>query len=933
MNRSVVRGIVWGLAALAVVPPPVLHAADDADGVRFFEAKIRPVLVAECYACHSDSAKALKGGLRLDTREGLRAGGDSGPVVTPGKPDESPMLDALRHDGLAMPPRAKLPDAVVADFERWIRIGAPDPRTGPPARTAARTGIDVEAGRRFWAYVAPRCFAPPAVADVSWPRNDIDRFVLATLEARGLRPSADADRVTLIRRVSFDLVGLPPTPEEVDAFVNDPAPDAYERLVDRLLASPRFGERWARHWLDVVRFGESLTLRGMVLKEAWRYRDYVIEALNADRPFDRFVREQIAGDLLPAGSLADRRRQRVATTFLVLGNTNLEEQDKAQLRMDVVDEQLDTIGKAFLGQTLGCARCHDHKFDPIPTRDYYAMAGILRNTRVLEHANVSKWLEFPLPDTPEREAAVRDHEQEVAALARRIERLRGTSGRAKRGALAAAEVPGVVVDDAGARKVGSWASSTFTGTYIGAGYAHDENTEKGAKTVTFQPELPESGVYEVRLAYSPGSGRASAVPVTVMSAEGEVSLTVDQRAEPSVEGRFVTLGRFRFEKDGQSYVIVSNEGTKGHVTADAVVFLPAALADKPTVDDTGADATLERLQAELKRLRAAGPKRDMVMSVEEEPRIEDARVHARGSVHTLGEVVPRGFLRVATVGEASALPSQQSGRRELGDWIASASHPLTARVFVNRVWQWLFGEGIVRTPDNFGSTGERPTHPELLDDLALRFVEEGWSVKSLVRTIVNSRTYRLASSGSPGEQAADPENRLLSRANRRRMDAECLRDTMLAVSGRLRPEMGGPSFPPDLAADYGFQAVDECRSVYAPVFRNALPEIFEAFDFADPSLIVGRRNVSTVAPQSLFLLNHPFVLRQARAAATRVLSGPDTGDPARVERVYRLALGRRPTEAERRVALGFVAAQPDRAEAWALLVQALFASIDFRYLN
>src|SRR5262245_43013038 len=360
-------------------------------GVEFFEKKIRPVLAEQCQKCHSaeaEKAKKLKGGLFLDSRDGVLKGGESGPAVVPGEPKKSRLIRALHHDGdTRMPPKGKLPDAVIADFEKWVTLGAPDPRTASGGRQAI--GMSIEEGRKFWAYRQVAVTSTPKVDAAT----DIDRFIIAKLDEKGLKPAAKAGRATLARRVHYDLTGLPPKPEEVDAFVADKDPKAFERLVDRLLQSPQFGERWGRHWLDVARFGESLTLRGFILKEAWRYRDYVIDSFNNDVPFDRFIREQIAGDLLPASTLEDRRRQLIASTFLTLGNTNLEEQDKVQLRMDVVDEQLDVIAKGFLGQTVTCARCHDHKFDPIPTADYYAMAGILRNAKAMEHANVSKWIE------------------------------------------------------------------------------------------------------------------------------------------------------------------------------------------------------------------------------------------------------------------------------------------------------------------------------------------------------------------------------------------------------------------------------------------------------------------------------------------------------------------------------------------------------------
>jgi hypothetical protein len=922
-------------ALAAIVLVPISLRAQDPAGLDLFERKVRPVLVEHCSKCHSaeaEKAKKLKAGLLVDSRAGLLKGGDSGPAVIPGKARDSLLIRALHYgDDLRMPPKGKLPDAVIADFERWVNLGAPDPRAGSQVARKA-TGMSLEAGRKFWAYRPPVRPTAPEVRDTGWPAGDIDRFILARLEGKKLRPSADADRATLIRRLYYDLLGMPPTPEEVDAWLRDTSPAAYERLVDRLLESPHYGERWGRHWLDIARYAESVTLRGFVLKEAWRYRDYVIDAFNRDVPFDRFVREQVAGDLLPAATPAARRRQLVATTFLAMGNTNLEEQDKKQLRMDVVDEQLDVITKGILGQTVTCARCHDHKFDPIPTKDYYALAGILRNAKALEHANVSKWIEVPLPADPAEEAVLAKHERTVAELQTRLKAEKAKAPAASRGVVAAADVPGIVVDDSRAKKVGEWKLSQHTGSYIGAGYLHDVNTGKGEKTLTFDPELPASGKYEVRLAYSPGTNRAAAVPVTVFSADGDRTITVNMRQQPPLDGRFLSLGQYQFERNGQSFVIVANEGTTGHVTADAVVFLPADRPEATTAARPAAKPAsnaVRQLEDELKRLEATGPKRQLAMSVVEEKSIEDTRVHVRGSVHNLGEPAPRGFLQVATRGPTTAIPAGESGRRQLADWLASTDNPLTARVIVNRTWHWLFGAGLVRTTDNFGTTGEAPSHPELLDHLAVQFVQDGWSIKKLVRALVLSRTYRL----STATVAADPENRLLARMNRRRLDAECLRDTILAVGGKLDLTQGGPTYRANLTADYGYRHADTRRSVYAPVFRNALPELFEVFDFADSSVVTGRRDVSTVAPQALFLMNHPFVVEHSRHAGRRLVShGAD--DEARVVRAYRLTLGRAPTAGERRIALEFVRDQSGEAgERWGMLFQALFASVEFRYVN
>jgi hypothetical protein len=930
------------LTALFFTPAPRGIAADDPApkldpaGVEFFEKKIRPVLTERCAECHSAEAeknKKLKGSLYLDSREGVLKGGDTGPAVVPGKPAQSLLLKSLSHEGeLKMPKNGKLPDAVIKDFEKWIAMGAPDPRAGTAA-PRRQVGLSVEEGRKLWAYKLPVSREPKTSAPTTHP---IDAFILEKLEAKGLKPAPEADRATLIRRLYYDLVGLPPTPEEVDAFVQSKDANAYERLVDKLLASEQFGVRWGRHWLDVARYAESVTLRGFVFKEAWRYRDYVIDAFNKDVPFDRFIKEQIAGDLLPAAMPEERARNLVATTFLQLGNTNLEEQDKKALRMDVVDEQLDVITKGFLGQTVTCARCHDHKFDPIPTKDYYALAGILRNAKAMEHANVSKWVEVPLPAEPAREAQLKKHEQAVATLQAKIAAAKKAAGpKLASGVLAVKDVPGIVVDDAQAKKVGEWMTSTFNKTYIGDGYLHDMNAGKGEKTLTFQPESVPPGKYEVRLAYSAGTNRAPKVIAHVFSADGEDEVSVDMTKNPPIDGRFISLGEHRFEKGGLAYVMLSNEGTKGHVTADAVVFLPLDKKEPPKEEKKDAKAQpndLKALEDELKKLQAGGPKRDLAMSVTEEKVIEDAKVHVRGNVHNLGELAPRGFLTVALHGTPPAIPKTESGRRQLAEWIASKDNPLTARVLANRVWHWLFGDGLVRTVDNFGTTGETPSNPELLDHLALTFLDKKWSVKQLVRYVVLSRTYRQSATGDAATVTADPENRLFGRANRRRLEAECIRDTVLAVSGQLDLARGGPTFPASLAADYGYKANSNRRSVYLPQFRNALPEMLEVFDAADPSTVTGRRNSGTVAPQALYMMNSPFVLEQSKHAATRLLAEKHADDAARLTRAYRLALGREPTAGERAVAARFLKGK-DAKDGWTALFHALFASAEFRYVN
>lgn len=924
-----------------------------ASDLEFFEKQVRPLLADRCYECHG--SKKQQGGLRLDTAAGRTRGGDSGPAWVAGNPAASRLVQAVRwgDPDLQMPPKKPLPDEEVRILEEWVQRGAPAPEfdldpwetVSPLSRT------------QHWAYQPVQAAPIPVVQDPTWPRNPLDSFTLARLEAEGMTPAPDAPAGALARRLFFDLIGLPPSPDQLAAFqaaVERDRTAAITALVDDLLASPQFGERWARHWFDVVRFAESVTLRGFIFPEAWRYRDYVIDAFNRDLPFDQFVREQIAGDLLGGDSVEERQRRLAATTFLALGNTNLEEQDKRQLEMDVIDEQLDVLGKAFLGQAFSCARCHDHKFDPVPTRDYYALAGILASTRLLEHANVSRWVERPLPLPETEEAAMRAHEEQVAALAAEIEAVKAelkqitdTAPAKAVPVVAAHELPGTVVDDSAAIAVGEWRPSTHTRPFIDQGYLHDDASGKGAKTLTFHPDLAETGLYEVRLAYPSGENRARAVPVTIFSADGEVTVTVNQQERPPVEGRFVSLGRHHFEAQGAGFVLVSNEGTTGHVVADAVQFLRVDLAaatdssvspeDSPSpADSTGPSriAELERRLPELEEARkqklATGPRRPRVMApTEAEP--VNLPIHHRGSVHHRGEVVPRGVWSLAFSAPVGAMPSDASGRRELADWLTAPENPLTARVFVNRVWHWLFGAGLVRSVDNFGTTGEAPSHPELLDYLATRFTEQGWSVKGLIRPLVQSRTYQQAV--APATET-DPLNRWLGHSSRRRLEAECLRDAMLALSGELDlSPPAGPTFDPQRTADYGFHSADRRRSLYLPVFRNALPEMLTVFDFADPSRVVGMRDQSTVAPQALFLMNHAFVRECAQAAARRWMETPQRQKADRLKDVGQATLGRPLTPGEESLLRTSLQQANDALDGWTEVFHALFCSLDFRYLE
>ncbi len=811
-----------GMIALAVASSHSL-AADSPqtrDDRAFFETKIRPVLVEHCYECHSAHAETLQGGLRLDSRQAIRKGGESGPAVVPGDTEQSLILDALRYDTFEMPPQGKLPSRVAEDFRAWIQNGAFDPRDTTAERPTAR---DPAAASSFWAYAPVREPVLPQISDTSWPRTAIDRFVLSRLEAAGMAPHRDASSHTLVRRVYFDLIGLPPAARQIAEFQRDTSERGLAQLVDRLLASPRFGERWGRHWLDVARYAESTGGgRTRILQDAWRYRDYVIDSLNADKPYNQFLTEQIAGDLLAYGSDRQRAEQLTATSFLALGPHNYELQNKLLLTMEIVDEQLTTIGRAILATSLACARCHDHKFDPIPTRDYYALAGILRSTKSVEHDNVSSFIERPLPVSSEHQMKLDRHAAEIARLKQDLKQ-------------AEDDLKATQADRAPGKN----------------GTQSPENLPDGVDA----PVAAESGKH------------------------------LDQAAHRDVKVRI---------------------------------------------------RELKKSLAQLRKQAPQPPPR--VMSVFEADDIGGCPVHIRGSVRDTGPMVPRGFVRAFGTAYRPAFSGRESGRRELAAWLVHPSNPLTARVMANRIWQHLVGDGIVSTPDDFGSTGARPTHPQLLDYLAASLVQGSWSVKRLIKRIMLSHVYQLDTDAEPGRRI-DPLNRLLWRMNRKRLEAEAMRDAILSVSGELDLKMGGSLIAPSLESEFGYRFSSRRRSVYVPVFRNTLHGLFEAFDFSNPNLVTGKRASSTLATQALYMMNSPFIIEHARAAAVRMLEQEDAMNHGqRIELAFQQILARPPTPAELRLAAAFVRRrQGDSREQqlrnWAGLYQTLWSCIDFRYLE
>ena len=953
------------------------NATDEAESVssesvdpaqlKFFEERIRPVLVEHCYACHSADAKSIKGGLVLDSREGVLAGGDSGPALVAKKAADSLLLQAMKHESLEMPPERKLPENVIADFSKWIEDGAADPRTGGVVHK--KQSIDISKGREFWSFRAVKKTSVPE-AGGEWAKNGIDHFVTATQQEKlGSSKSVaeavacDASADALLRRLTFVLTGLAPTLEEQQQFAEEMLTDpdaAIAATVDRLLESPRYGERWGRHWLDVARFAESTGGgRSMMLPDAWRFRDYVIGSFNQDKPFDQLIREHLAGDLLPADSDAQHDQQIIGVGYLMLGAINYEEQDKEQLRMDVVDEQIDSMGRTFLGMTLGCCRCHDHKFDPIPTTDYYALAGIFRSTKSLTPGNVCGFVTAPLKVGFDKAAleqwTAKDAELEKQIAALKAVETNKTPGRP--GAPALKSLQGVVVDDSEAQFDGEWVGSSFQQPFVAAGYRHAGSPRLGI-SATYEAMLPDDGEYVVRMVINYAESRSDKVPVLISHADGESVSYANQQLKPPGEGVFAELGRYRFEKSQTAKVVVkASEASPGFVIVDAIQFVPVALMPSATlpVPKSGEKADspeaiehrkteLQRLEKERKELAQQKPEIPVAMCVEDETKTEDWHVHVRGEIRNLGPLVPRGFISVATPAALPAFSSESlksaSGRRELADWVASPQNPLTARVYVNRVWSNLLGEGLVRTPDNFGDTGERPTHPELLDYLAATFIEDGWSTKKLIRKICLSRTFRMSASGATEQLKSDPDNRLLTRANRRRLDAEALRDSLMQISGMLDLSVASGRTIAKISTydnEYRHAAYPlRVRSVYVPSFRNTMLDLFEIFDGANPNLVTGKRTRSTRPAQALYMLNSPFVMEQAKLSADNFLKSPDYSPDTpenSIRRAWRKCLSRDPSREELQATLNVIGEDPRSAEAWTEVFHALFASVDFRFLD
>lgn len=891
--------VLFFVSASTVVGVASIADADEstsapltAEQTKFFETKIRPVLVRECYGCHSKQAGQTKGGLRLDSQTAMLLGGDSGPAIVPQDLESSLFFNAINHTDFVMPPKRKLSDSEIADFRTWILDGAPDPRITQPVQAPTTTIDDemiAEAKQTFWAYQPPKRIDPdhPNKVDSKsasvWPKTTIDQFLIQRLNDTGLEPAPDASPATVLRRLCFDLVGLPPTPEQITWFkaaYEKDADAAVSRVIDRLLDSPQFGEHWGRHWLDVVRYAESTGREvNMTYPHAWRYRDYVIDAFNRDKPFDEFVQEQLAGDLLPASTDQEWSEHLVATTFLAMGTKNVNEQSAVQFAADVADEQIDTSTRVFLGTSVACARCHDHKFDPIRQTDYYAMAGIFQSTKTFFGNPPSEYGSFSGPQQRRMSSLILLPTDDADPAAR--------------------------------------------------SYSDDE-----LQRLREQIEAKQKELAELRRGGSTNSGRPGAT-------------------------------------SQQMRIRLTNE--------------------------------LGALSAKLSVVDENGRPRSYCMGVQERDTVGDAVLLVRGEIDEPAGPVKRDLPTVL-----SDTPFQpkagSSGRLELARWIGSDDNTLAARVMVNRIWHYVYGQGIVPTTEDFGMTGIAPSHPELLDHLAIEFAESGWSIKTMIRQMMQSRAYRMESRFDVASHEADPDNRLLWRSNVKRLNAESLRDAMLSIAGeldtdqpvgskvaeagytrvrsdqlgdpretvrqsiqttfanrrqqlgpifnqlrsgsereraaarnQLRSAMGNRQLSELTAQAYGETSLDSetanFRSVYLPVVRDFVPRSLEVFDFADPSMVIGTREASNTPNQALFMLNNPLTLRLSESFAERLIQESRSADE-RVEQAFVLAYGRSPSAEERSASHQFLKSSGLLPKsALAAFCQSLFAAAEFRYLN
>ena len=878
-------------------------AAGRSDARELFEMRIRPLLAKHCNACHLSSRM---GGLEMTGREALLKGGGRGPAISLERPEESLLIQAVSYklDSLKMPPAGKLSDDDIQSLKAWVRSGALWPEAGTPAAPKGKPYTITASQRAFWSFQPVRKPAPPTVKNGAWSKSPIDRFLQAKREAAGVEPVKRADKLTLIRRAYYDLIGLPPAPEEVDAFLQDSSPDAFAKVVDRLLASSHYGERWGRYWLDVARYSDD-RLDSEVedpYPNAFRYRDWVIQAFNDDMLYDQFVKAQIAGDLM------DHKEKYI----MGLGFYALRPKSEGQ------EDRVDATTRGFLAVTAACAQCHNHKFDPIPTTDYYALLGVFSS---------SEESEYPLaPD-----AAVNEHKARQKIVQEQEARIRDflyaqasqlaeiLADESPRYLLAARKVLGPEkMTTHQAAEMGRLDRETLDRwvRYLQAGrkdHRYLDNWQDDAFDLEKFRQTVLAVLKERKSVDETNAAIKAAAKNAGPKAKAEV---VSLKTESYYLWRDLFFNdfygnQFKQEDDGVLYY----GPNRGYLTSDGTIerFLQGTWKEH-----------LDSMRAELAVLKRALPPPypfAHIIRDSAQPKIE--RVHIGGAAENLGEAVPHRFLSILCEGEPQPF-EKGSGRLELAEAIANPQNPLTARVMVNRIWQYHFGAGIVRTPSDFGRMGDQPSDPELLDYLASRFVESGWSMKSLHREIMLSSSYALSADQSEKNMSGDPENRLLWRAHIRRLDAEALRDSLLFVTGELDPKAGGP--PGKLNDERNHR-----RTVYGFVSRNKLDGMLSLFDFPNPNITSEKRNATESPAQELFFLNSQFIAQRAEAFARRVSNGPKRVEASRIASAYRILFGRAPSREELRLGLEFL--QSGQTDVWPRYAQALLNSNEFLFVN
>tara|TARA_R110002095_G_scaffold147856_3_gene127869 strand:+ start:1930 stop:4704 length:2775 start_codon:yes stop_codon:yes gene_type:complete len=826
--------------AVAMAHQVFIVSATAADEVIEFGKHISPLLADNCFECHGPDAENRQAGLRLDLRaDALAPLASGGFAIVPGDVSASKLIQVITsHDpDLRMPPKdsnKSLTPSQIEQLKGWVKQGAD--------------------WKKHWSFELPLRRPAPQVTNTAWPKNDIDRYILARLESAGLSPAPQADKRTLIRRATLDLIGLPPTPEEVDAFLADNSTDAFAKVIDRLLASPHYGERWARHWLDVTRYADSNGAdENRPHPYAYQHRNYVIDAFNRDLPYDEFVREQIAGDLLPQSEDLDVQFNRIAATgFLAMGVKILAEQDPVKKQADIVDEQIDTMGKTFLGLTLGCARCHDHKFDPIPTRDYYALAGIFHSTNITDRKVA----------TIDYQQSRKSHDKKIEGLSNKLE------AENKNLNSFLSDVPDTDILEREAESFDRGNILIDKDSYgVGIGVINSSANE--GNEFEYDISLKQTGKFLVQFRYAAQTVRPCQLFINGTLAKANALGETTGGWYPPNQ-KWSVEGVYELQAGINQLRLTSK--TMAHIDKLRLVYI-----DGNDEINTSVNA-LDRLRKKLDELANQAPTEPTLMAVND-GKVQDVRIHHRGSHNMLGDVEPRHFLSISKADESVSLPKDQSGRLELANWLVRPDHPLTARVIVNRVWGWHFGKGIVSTPDNFGIMGARPTHPLLLDYLALRLVDDGWSLKKLHRLIMLSSTYQMSAVNAVTNET-DPDNILYWKREERRLEAEAIRDGMLSLAGQLDRTIGGPPIEgvksinlsvDEMAKNFAAYEGSTRRSIYLPIIRTAIYDKLTLFDFPNSNNPVGRRAVTTVPTQALMMMNSDFVTKQAELIVSQLI--------------------------------------------------------------